>query len=335
MEVTAQQEIQQISVSTPHVVIVGAGASRAACPGGDANGRTLPLMSDFIEFVPVQAILDEFGIEYTGDNFEELYSKLASDPSLREACEKLERAIFQYFDELELPEGPNIYDYLLLSLRSKDVIATFNWDPFLIQSARRLRIGDNSLPLLLFLHGNVLAGYCPNDQVHGVRGAVCSRCGQPFAPSSLLYPVSEKDYESNPMISSSWETLSIALRNAFMVTVFGYSAPAADVSASQLLRAAWGSADSRELEQFEIIDIQSEADLLHTWDAFIHTHHFEVHDDIFDSWMLLHPRRTGEAFVNQYIEALFIEDHPVPRDISLVQLKRWFQPLLDAETTAA
>jgi hypothetical protein len=50
--------------------------------------------------------------------------------------------------------------------------------------------------------------------------------------------------------------------------------------------------------------------------------------------MLLHPRRTGEAFMNQYIEALFIEDNPVPRDISLAQLKKWFQPLLDAESAA-
>ena len=34
-------------------------------------------------------------------------------------------AIFQYFSSLSLPGIPTIYDHLLLSLRPKDVIATF------------------------------------------------------------------------------------------------------------------------------------------------------------------------------------------------------------------
>ena len=40
--------------------------------------------------------------------------------------------LLDYFSSLALPEHPSIYDYLVLGLRPKDVIATFNWDPFLM-----------------------------------------------------------------------------------------------------------------------------------------------------------------------------------------------------------
>lgn len=33
-----------------------------------------------------------------------------------------------------MTESPTIYDYLLLSLRKKDVVATINWDPLLVQA---------------------------------------------------------------------------------------------------------------------------------------------------------------------------------------------------------
>ena len=34
------------SFGGPHVVLLGAGASRAVCTNGDKHGRKLPLMSD-------------------------------------------------------------------------------------------------------------------------------------------------------------------------------------------------------------------------------------------------------------------------------------------------
>jgi hypothetical protein len=44
----------------------------------------------------------------------------------------------EYFAQLELPVEPTIYDALLLSLRDKDAVFTFNWDPFLFQAHLRL-----------------------------------------------------------------------------------------------------------------------------------------------------------------------------------------------------
>jgi hypothetical protein len=53
MEVSAEGEINQIEVGKPHVVILGAGASYAAFPNRDRNGRKLLLMNNFIETVNV------------------------------------------------------------------------------------------------------------------------------------------------------------------------------------------------------------------------------------------------------------------------------------------
>jgi hypothetical protein len=53
---------------------------------------------------------------------------------------------------LKLPEEATIYDYLVLSLRSPDIIATFNWDPFLYQAFERNRhIGQPERFLVVIL----------------------------------------------------------------------------------------------------------------------------------------------------------------------------------------
>jgi hypothetical protein len=131
---TAAEEIAQPRPVRPHLVILGAGASRAAFPNGEQSGRRLPLMADFTEIVPVAPVLRRSGIDYQGKNFEEVYSLLSEKAGYRAVQTELEEVIFNYFSLLRLPETPTIYDSLLLCLRQKDVIATFNWDPFLIQA---------------------------------------------------------------------------------------------------------------------------------------------------------------------------------------------------------
>jgi hypothetical protein len=333
IEVSREEEIQQIRMRRRHLVILGAGASRAAFPKGERNGNRLPLMADFANIVPVQEVFGELDIPLKGRNFESAYSEIASNPALTSHRERLEGIIYDYFAALELPDRPTIYDYLLLSLRKKDVVATFNWDPFLIQAVRRSPLFNGRLPRLCFLHGNVLAGYCHEDKIHGVRGARCSRCGRRFSPSKLLYPIAEKGYDQDPMIADNWRLLGKALEDAFMVTIFGYSAPMSDASAITLLRKAWGTPTKRSLEQFEIIDVRPEKELAKSWKAFIHTHHYKVHPDVRSSWLFKHPRRTGEAYINQYLEAKFIEDNPIPEADSLEELWDWFEPLLQAEVS--
>ena len=327
---TAAQEIADVSVGKPHVALLGAGASRAAFPDGNDTGKKLPLMADLCRIPPIESLLLAAGIPAEGRNFEELFSELSEQERCRGVRESLEAAIFDYFSALRLPSVPTIYDHLILSLRPKDVIATFNWDPFLIQAAQRNgRIGG--VPQLAFLHGNILEGFCAEDQVMGVKGKTCSRCGNPFSAGHLLFPTAKKDYESDPAIRSSWNAVKGAFKSAFMVTVFGYSAPKADLAAVELLNEAWGGWRNREMEQFEIIDIRKEDELTAEWDRFIHSHHYEVHSSFADSWIAKHPRRTGEAYFSQYYEAQFINSNPAPLTDDFEALWAWFKPLTVAE----
>jgi hypothetical protein len=326
-EVTAENEIARADFNGPHVVILGAGASVAACPQGDASGKKLPVMKNFLDVIDLGDIPD---IEHR-DDFEAVYSKLVGNPQHAERCKTIEGAIYDYFATLRLPPTPTIYDYLILSLRPKDVIATFNWDPFLLQALRRCyRQGDRA-PTLLFLHGNVLVGFCSEHKCVGATDATCSVCKKPFTPSRLLYPVVDKKYDEDPLIVQDWQLLRRALEHAFMVTIFGYSAPKSDVVARELLLKAWGGGETRSLEQIELIDIREEDDLLETWDEFIHSHHYDVRKDFFGSWTANHPRRTGEAFWKQNMEAKWIHANPVPRDVTLEELVKWYEVLRAAE----
>ena len=116
-----------------------------------------------------------------------------------------------------------------------------------------------------------------------------------------------------------------------MITIFGYGAPQSDVSAIDLMKSAWGEVSQREMEQTEIIDIRSEDDLCSTWEPFIHTHHYETHSSFYDSWIANHPRRTGEAYINQYWNAQFIDNNPIPKEFAFPELWAWFDRLKQVE----
>ena len=335
-EVTVQQEIDAPLLARPHVVLLGAGASRAALPNGDRSGRPVPLLRDVATELDLAAQFPDDLRDLAGTDFEAAYSRLYErDPDLTTSIDDQVRV---YFAQLELPDEPTIYDALVLSLRDKDAIFTFNWDPFLFQAILRvIRAGvpSTSLPTTWYLHGNVAVGYCEEHrQVRYPLGALCKYCGKPLVSSRLLFPVEHKDYQDGSIIEREWEAAQHFLREAFMITVFGYSAPVTDVEAIGLLKSAWGDVNDRNMEQTEIIN-RPGADhdqLRKTWDPFIHTHHYEIHDSFYESWIANHPRRTLEAFVHQYLDAKFIENHPVPSDLASVEdLVRWFQPLFDAE----
>lgn len=326
-EVTAKEEIKQIKMRKPHVVILGAGASRAACPDGDVNGKKLPLMIDFIQCVGLEE-LEDFGFD-TNSNFEVIYSQLCESKDFNVVRKNIEQKIYRYFDKILMSDSPTIYDYLILSLRKKDVIATFNWDPLLIQAAWKNR--DFDKPNLLFLHGNVGVGYCNNCVQTTLKQFPCQSCGKRLEPTPLLYPITKKDYFMNDFLKSQWKTLQEYIKSAFWITFFGYSAPKYDIGAIELMKLAWGKIKERNMEQIEIIDIKSKEVLRKTWDDFIFSHHWEVHNDFFDSWMANHPRRTGEAYINQYLEAKFIDNNPVPKGVSFTEMKKFFQSLQELE----
>jgi hypothetical protein len=330
MEYNKQDEIADVSMKRPHVVLLGAGASKAALPKGDNNGRKVQVMKDLIDIVDLGKFISEFVPDYEGRDFEDIYNQLVEKQVTPEVLTNLEDKIREYCLLLELPPTPTIYDHLLVGLRRKDLIATFNWDPLLVQAYLRNR-AKIELPRAIVLHGNVRVGVCLKDKEVGINGLRCSRCGARFTPTKLLYPIKQKDYDKDPFIANEWEVFDSYLDRAFMLTIFGYSAPKSDISAIDMMKKAWGTPEERELEQIEIIDTKNEDDLHRTWQDFICTHHYETKESFYESWIAKHPRRTVEACWNQFLEAKFIEENPIPRNCGFIDLWDWLAPLRDAE----
>jgi hypothetical protein len=213
----------------------------------------------------------------------------------RERYGGIGQKVFDYFSALRLPDTPTIYDYLLLALRPKDLIATFNWDPFLFQAFLRNRRFTDALPRLSFLHGNVTVGYSAKDQRAGPVGMRSRATGDEFVQTPLLYPVTHKDYNQSEFITHEWERLKVWLEGAKRFTIFGYGAPVTDVEVVDLMSSAWGNPGERNMEQIEIIDIQPKETLADRWGRFIHTHHYECFNNYFQSSLASFPRRTGSV----------------------------------------
>lgn len=302
-------------------------------PRGDRNGRRLPVMANLVTTLNLGPLLEAVGIPPEGVNFEQLYSDLYVSGEQPQLLMQIEEKVRDYFGGLALPDEPTIYDYLVLSLREKDVIATFNWDPFLFLACQR-NYGKAPLPHILHLHGNVAIGYCERDKVKGPIQGRCMRCGQPFTPSRLLFPVTEKDYASDPLIRGEWDDFERTLEAAYLFTIFGYGAPATDVKAVDVMKSAWSRPGARELEEIEIIDIKSDEELHATWSPFIVRTHYRVCNDFFDSLLADWPRRTGEAIWNQFMQLRLSEKNSAPREVSLRELQAWHASLIQAEVSA-
>ena len=291
----------------------------------------LPLTNNLIKIVGLQDILDPIDLSFKDRNFEEVYDILYQKQEYADIRQEIEQRVYSYFTNFSIPKGPTIYDYLLLSLRDKDLIATFNWDPLLVQAYRRNVNID--LPHLVFLHGNVTVGYCKDDRFKGNIFSFCPHCSKKLAPTPLLYPITEKNYAEDDFISAEWKTLQNYLENAFMITIFGYSSPSSDYEAKKMLEKAWGDPKDRKMEEIEIIDIKTEEELRNLWKDFIFSHHWKPHLNFLESWIARHPRRTYEAYFSQEFEAKFIPDNPVPKFNDLDILRNWFADLIQVELT--
>ena len=320
-----------------HVVILGAGASRAVCPNGDKNGHILPLMADIVDVVGLAGLFEEYGVMCGNADFETLYSRLVTGGKQPELVARLERAISDYFVGLELPDHPTLYDHLVLSLRPKDLIASFNWDPLLWQALCRNggRLGPEILPRVLYLHGNVAIGYCRRHKPITLShpGERCKRCRSPLEPSRLLYPVTQKDYNQDPCIAASWREFVQYLKGALILTIFGYRAPDTDVEAVSRMKQARGDTNSDDLvlDQVEIIDIRDDAELHRNWKPFICRDHYDMRHDFNQSLAALYPRRSCEAFWEAIMDAKIVEHHPMPIAVEWHELYAWLVPLLDQE----
>jgi len=320
--------IQNVPIhERPHVVMLGAGASIAALPNGDANGKKLPKMEELIELLDINQLLRDFGIVSKKKGIEEIYSELHGQIN-KEVLEIFEQRVVEHFESFQLPAEPTIYDYLVLGLRAKDLIATMNWDPLLMQSLERNK-GVVSLPQAVFLHGNIRLGYCETDDRNGTFPGKCNICHKPYSMAPLLYPITKQNYHKDKVISGEWEDFTQNLVNAMILTIFGFDAPQTDVDARKTLETAWKIPGPRELEEIEIININDRELIKKEWGLFIAREHYRIRDNFSNSYISNFPRRSSEAYFSHAYNIEPKQPQPAPSNVSLEELQDWFRKFGD------
>lgn len=296
----------------PHVVIVGAGASIAACKT-DKNGKEVPLLKNIHSILGLTEELKnyDFSDEQMAD-FEKLFSDINGKAEYRELQEKMEYDVCDYFSKLQIPEEPTLYDYLILSLTEKDAIISFNWDPFLMQAYRR-NICVGNLPELIFPHGNAGVGLCYDCKIKGYANCLCPQCFKELEQMPLLYPIGNKDYNSKAIIINEWNRAKEVLSKAAGITVYGYGAPVTDVEAVEMMKSANKISQMKDIAPFTIINLaENEEEQRKKWaefydvDMVLYCNNFEETllwknprvslETLFDAILQQNPRSEEKSF---------------------------------------
>lgn len=314
-----------------HTFLLGAGASRAAFPNGDKYGRRLPLMSDFVEIVGLGEFLEDNSIDYKNQNIEEIYSNEYSKNPNSELIQELNERIVSYFKSLKIPDEVTLYDELILSLQKKDAIFSFNWDPLLLQAFSRNHTLQE-LPSVHFLHGNVLVGVCENDFHAGYINNYCSACGRKFSPSKILFPIKNKNYNSDLFIKSEWEAFKYYLDNSFIFSIFGYGAPTTDIEARELMKDAWTKNKRQQLNEIDIVDVRTRDDVENNWKGFIYKSHGGIFDNVRDTHSFRYARRSCESWGDAIMMCDPWSENNIPKFTNLEELQTWVKPLIEEET---
>lgn len=286
----------------PHVVIVGAGASIAACKI-DKNGKEVPLLKNIHNILGLTSELEkyDFSDEQMSD-FEKLFSDIYGKAEFCELQKKLEYEVCDYFSKLIIPDEPTLYDYLILSLTEKDAIISFNWDPFLMQAYRR-NISVGNLPALIFPHGNAGVGLCYDCKIKGYANCLCPKCFKDFEQMPLLYPIGKKDYNGKNIIKNEWTLARDVLSRAAGITVYGYGAPVTDVEAVELMKSATAISQMKEIAPFTIINLaENEDEQRMKWQDFYDVKMMLYCNRFEDSMLWKNPRTSLETLFDAILQ---------------------------------
>lgn len=286
----------------PLVVIVGAGASVAACKV-DKYGKQVPLLKNIHTVLGLTDDLKEYGFsEEQMADFEILFSDISGKNEYKDLQAKLENVISDFFCELTIPDEPTYYDYLVLSLTHKDAIISFNWDPFLIQAYRRNTCVGN-LPELIFPHGNAGVGVCYDCKVKGYANCLCPRCFKKLEKMPLLYPIGKKDYYSKPIIRNEWSRARDVLSRAAGITVYGYGAPVTDVEAVELMKTANMVSQMKDIAPFTIINLpKNEIEQRKKWAEFYDVKMISYCNRFEDTMLWQNPRVSLETLFDAILQ---------------------------------
>ena len=306
-----------------HLVILGAGSTIATIPNGDKNEEfsyTLAnLLNDrcFTSFVK-KAQAKGFQTSDVEDLCNQLYKE---DKPLYDEFESL---VHTKYASLELPDEFTILDRLVLSLTPNDAIVSFNWDDLVIQAYQRMSkyVPEEMRPILAFPHGNAQAVY--NNKHYTSKRIVTNTS---WFDSPLNMPVNEIDYKSDIFIGSQWKILDFYIRNAQMITFFGYRGPSSDEQDLQHLDGLF--AKNEICDKIEIID----KDLESAMKVATRLERFKMQSnwlypcaDFWHSTIAKHPRRTLSAIGNwNYSTKTFAKIE------SLAEFMSHVGPLIDEE----
>ncbi len=286
----------------PHVVIVGAGASIAACKI-DKNGKEIPLLKNIHNILELTLELEkyDFSDEQMSD-FEKLFSDIYGKEEYSELQEKLEYEVCDYFSKLMIPDEPTLYDYLILSLTEKDAIISFNWDPFLMQAYKR-NISVGNLPELIFPHGNAGVGLCYDCKIKGYANCLCPNCFRDFEQMPLLYPIGKKDYNGKPIIKNEWARAKDVLSKAAGITVYGYGASVTDIEAVELMKSANSISQMKDIAPFTIINLaRNEAEQREKWKEFYDVRRMFYCNNFEESMLWRNPRVSLETLFDAILQ---------------------------------
>ena len=292
----------------PHVVIVGAGASIAACKI-DKNGKQVPLLKNIHNILGLTDELAKYDFSNEQmEDFEKLFSSIYGKNEYKNLQAKLEYEVCDYFSKLVITDGPTLYDYLILSLTEKDAIISFNWDPFLLQAYRR-NICVGNLPELIFPHGNSGVGVCNDCKVKEYANCLCPNCFKELEQMPLLYPTRKKNYNSVPIIQNEWNKAREVLSKAAGITVYGYGAPTTDIEAVKLMKNANRISQMKDIAPFTIINLaKNEKEQREKWAEFYNVRMIFYCNNFEDTMLWNNPRVSLEALFDAIL-------HQQPRSI--------------------
>ena len=317
--------------------ILGAGATNATIPNGDKNGLKSPVMQNFLNDTGLDLLLEGIDLLTKSNNIEDIYSELYERKEYS-IIKKIEEGIISHYSKMQIPVEPTLYDYLILSLRKKDCIATFNWDPLLIQAYNRVNKITKNLPQLVFLHGSVAVGVCKScKHYEPIRNKACAKCGKPLVMPRLLYPIKNKDYNSDLFIRNSWLELEYYLKYAELLTIWGYSAPKSDVAAKDIMYKAFSST-YRRLDYIEIIDIADNDVLYQKWEDFAQetNYHLDIKKNLLDTYVGKFPRRSVDAYVKSQLEGNWnCLPWEIQDNMTFDYLRKLVEPLIKQEESGS
>lgn len=104
---TREDEIERVHGNGTHIVLLGAGASIASTlKTPEKNGKQLPAINNIIQILGLEKIVAGLPNELRilSHDFEKFYSRLVQKQEFIREQQLIERVIYKYFSELELPD---------------------------------------------------------------------------------------------------------------------------------------------------------------------------------------------------------------------------------------